>query len=153
MVVSSHVIRHRRSQFVNDTDFPESRRILVCLDLHFDVVRDVHRDASRLSLTRHAKQRTSIGRVFHHRHIALGIRLLVSLIVPIARGTEVRSIAETQGRSEDVADGLNLISKQLPVGNVEAIQLGRGTDAEVPVVHIVEALNGVYHLTLVVHIP
>ena len=49
--------------------------------------------------------------------------------------------------------GLNLVAEYLTVRNPETIEFCRSTYTQVPVVHIVEARDSIYHLTLVYLIP
>ena len=151
--ISSHVIGHRGAQLVNDADFLEACRVVVGLDFHLDIIRDIHRDASRLTLSRTSENGTLEHAILYHRHIAVLIGLLIDIPEAIARRAEVGRIAETDRRREDVAHSLYLIAEYLARRDIEAIELGRCAQTEVPVVVVVEALQGIYNLALVDFIP
>ena len=149
--IRCHVIRHTRTQLVNQTDF--LGRVVVYPHLHLHVVGYIHSYATRLASTRHAIKTIGIGRVSDQRHIAVGIGLLIGIIVAVSAGAEVRCIAETNLRGEDMADGYNLVAEELFPGHVHTIQLGGCTDTETPVVDIIESVNGIGHLSLRTLVP
>ena len=52
-----------------------------------------------------------------------------------------------------MAYGLYLVTEELSVGHPETIKFGRGTDAHVPVVHIMETIGRISHLDLLLLVP
>ena len=126
LTVSSKVIGHAQTQFIDETDLLEARGVVVALELHLHIVGEVNGHATRHTLVEgRSEQGSLIGGVLYQRDIAIGIGLLVGLEIAIARSTEVRCIAEGNGRRHDVADGLNLFAEEFTVRHIETIQLRR----------------------------
>ena len=123
MIVSREVVRHRSTKLINQTDFLKACRVVVTLDLHLNIVRDIHRHATCLAFSWSSKQRTLVHAILHQRHITFSICLLVGIPETIATGTEVWCIAEADCWREDVTDTVNLLTKNLAIGNIEAIDL------------------------------
>ena len=151
--VGCHIVRHAGTQFVYQTDFLVAATVFVRTHLHFQVVGDIHRDASRFAFSRHAVKAVGVGGVFHERHLAVGIRLLITLVIAVVAAAEVGRITETHLWREHVAYGHYLVAEELAPRHEHTIQLGGGRDAEVPVVDVVEAIDGVGHLLLFLCIP
>ena len=88
------IVTHIDIKSIDKTYLFKSSGIFVALDLHLEVVAQREGDASLLTLARHTKERVLIRRVADERYIAIGICLLVSIPVSIARSTKVWRIAE-----------------------------------------------------------
>ena len=110
-------------EFVDQADLLEACRILVRLDLHLHVVLQVETDLSSHTLARSTVDTDVVGRVLHIRHITVGIRLLIGLIVTVTGVAEVRCVTEADRRCDDVTDGLYLIAKEFAAGGIETIEL------------------------------
>ena len=151
--VRSEVIRHVQPEFVNQADLLEASRVVIRLHLHFQVVLQVYRHLPCLSPTWSLVDIDVIGFVLHERHVAVSVGLLVGLEVAVAAVAEIRRIAEADRRGQDVTDTVYLVAEDLTAGDPEAIEFRIETETEAPVVHIIEARNGIRHLLLVLLVP
>ena len=147
------IVTHIDIESIDKTYLFKSGGVLIALDLHLKVVAQREGNASLLTLARHSKERVLIRRVADERYISIGISLLISIPVSIARSTKIWRIAEAYSWREHVAYGLYLVTEELAVGHPETIKFGRGTDAHVPVVHIMETIGRISHLDLLLLVP
>ncbi len=151
--VRSHIVRHSRSEFVNEANLLISYRVVIRPQFHLNVVGYVHRDTSRLAPSRRTEDAVGVGRVFNQRDVAVGVGLLVCGVVAIATRTEVRSVVERHLGLEHVAYGDDLVAEQFAPRHIETIHRGGCRERHAPVVDVVEAVHRVGNFPLVLLIP
>ena len=143
LLLGCHVVRHLQGKVVDDAHLLEAGTVLVALHLHLDVVGKAERQVAGLAACGETEGRALVRRILDKVYATVGIGALVGLVIAVARRTEVWGVAEADLWGEDVADGLYLVTENLAAGHIETIQLGAGAHGEVPVVDVVQSVDGI----------
>ena len=145
------IVAHVDVERINEAHLLQA--VVLIPPFHLQVVTQGKRDVTALTLARRTIEGVGILRIAHQRYVSVGIGLLVGVPVAVSRSSEVRGITEVHRRRKHVAHSLYLISEELAAWYIETIELGRKTYAHVPVIHVVETVDGITFLLLAGFIP
>ena len=145
------IVAHVDVERINEAHLLQA--VVLIPPFHLQVVTQGERDVTALTLARRTVEGVGILRIAHQRYVSVGIGLLVGIPVAVTRSSEVRGITEVHRRRKHVADSVYPVAEQLAVRNPGTIELGRKTYAHVPVIHVVETVDGITFLRLAGFIP